>query len=52
MLTDLQRVPGNAPPVIAERFILGAVSAGRELAAPLAAAGSEGAGLKLPGHVL
>lgn len=40
------------PLVIAERFILDAVNAGRELAVPLAAASSEGAEVSLPGHVL
>lgn len=40
------------PPVIAECFILDAVNADGELAVPLAAASSEGAEVRLPGHVL
>lgn len=38
--------------VMAEHFILDAVDVDRELAVPLAAASSEGAEVRLPGHVL
>lgn len=40
------------PLIITEHFILDAVNADRELTVPLAAASSEGAQGRLPGHVL
>lgn len=40
------------PLIITEHFILDTVNADRELTVPLAAASSEGAQVRLPGHVL